>query len=123
MSSPGGVRYLHRVFCVLEGGGEACNQLAGPQGTVTAAGSPSLLLGDFKHSDSIVAQDQHGNVCSMHHTANSLPFGSGIFVQVCRFSRRVRDDRCLQGVALPNSGSIFKGFVANVPAGRRLPSG
>lgn len=47
-----------------------------------------------------------GNVCSMIHTANSDPWGSGLFVH---------------GVALPNSASIQPYSIAAIPRGARLP--
>ncbi len=46
--------------------------------------------------------DADGNVCSMVHTANSHPFGSGIFVQ---------------GSALPNSASISPSVVLHTLPG------
>ena len=64
---------------------------------------------DFIHgSDSIVAADKDGNVCSMIHTINSEMWGTGLFVQ---------------GIALPHSAAIFKSFVKQTTPGGRLPAG
>jgi len=61
-----------------------------------------------RHSDGLVAMDSQGNICSLVHTANSLPWGSGIFVE---------------GSALPNaaSGSPEIVTLASEPGGR-VPS-
>lgn len=64
---------------------------------------------DFIHgSDSIVAADKDGNVCSMIHTINCEMWGTGLFVQ---------------GIALPHSAAIFKSFVKQTTPGGRLPAG
>lgn len=59
------------------------------------------------HSSAVVAMDKEGNVCSMIHTINSLPWGTGLFVE---------------GIALPHSASIFKANVKNTKPGGRLVS-
>jgi gamma-glutamyltranspeptidase/glutathione hydrolase len=68
LSSPGGADRVRNYFCMLAG----CN---GTTGMYTRDIVP-------KHSDGVVAIDAKGNVCSMIHTANSAPWGSGLFVQV-----------------------------------------
>ena len=57
------------------------------------------------HSDGVVSVDKDGNVCSMVHTINSLPWGTGLFVQ---------------GNALSNFGSIYKAAVNLTEPGERL---
>lgn len=59
------------------------------------------------HSAAVVAMDRKGNVCSMIHTINSLPWGTGLFVQ---------------GIALAHSGAIFKAQIEQTNPGNRLPS-
>ena len=66
------------------------------------------LKSEIHGSDGIVAVDSEGNVCSMIHTINSLPWGTGLFVQ---------------GVALPHSAAIFKAYVKQTTPGGRLASG
>ena len=51
--------------------------------------------------------DKEGNVCSMIHTINSLPWGTGLFVQ---------------GIALPHSGAINKAHIKIAKPGSRLSS-
>ena len=60
------------------------------------------------HSDGVVSMDKDGNVCAMVHTINSLPWGTGLFVQ---------------GNALSNFGSIYKAFVKQTKPGERLADG
>ena len=59
-------------------------------------------------SSGIVAMDKEGNVCSMSHTANARPWGTGLFVQ---------------GVALPHSGAVLRHMVSRGQPGSRIPSG
>ena len=56
----------------------------------------------------VVAVDIDGNVCSMMHTANSDPWGTGLFVK---------------GVALPHSAITLKSYVKQTRQGERLPCG
>ena len=51
--------------------------------------------------------DKEGNVCSMVHTINSLPWGTGLFVN---------------GIALPHSASINKAYIKLYKPGTRLNS-
>ena len=51
--------------------------------------------------------DKEGNVCSMIQTINSLPWGTGLFVQ---------------GIALPHSGAINKAHIKIAKPGSRLSS-
>ncbi|XP_028397809.1 uncharacterized protein LOC114521544 [Dendronephthya gigantea] len=48
------------------------------------------------HSDGVVAMDKYGNMCSMIHTINSQPWGTGLFVH---------------GIALPHSAAINKYYI------------
>ena len=59
------------------------------------------------HSDGVVAMDKEGNVCSMVHTINSLPWGTGLFVH---------------GIALPHSAAINKAYIKQLKSGSRLNS-
>lgn len=59
-------------------------------------------------SSGIVAMDKEGNICSMAHTANARPWGTGLFVQ---------------GVALPHSGAVLRDMVSHGQPGSRVPSG
>lgn len=59
-------------------------------------------------SAGIVAIDNEGNVCAMSHTANSNPWGTGLFVN---------------GVALPHSGAVFQDFLGRLRPGSHIPSG
>lgn len=59
-------------------------------------------------SSGVVAMDKEGNVCSMSHTANARPWGTGLFVQ---------------GVALPHSGAVLRDMVSRGQPGSRIPSG
>ncbi len=51
--------------------------------------------------------DKEGNVCSMIHTINSLPWGTGLFVH---------------GIALPHSATINKYYIKQWKPGTRLNS-
>ena len=51
--------------------------------------------------------DKEGNVCSMIHTINSEPWGTGLFVR---------------GIALPHSAAINKYYIKQLKAGSRLNS-
>lgn len=51
--------------------------------------------------------DKEGNVCSMIHTINSLPWGTGLFVR---------------GIALPHSAAINKAYIKQFKSGSRLNS-
>ncbi|XP_078350937.1 glutathione hydrolase-like YwrD proenzyme isoform X2 [Oculina patagonica] len=64
--------------------------------------------GSIHGSDSVVAADKDGNVCSMIHTINSKMWGTGLFVQ---------------GIALPHSGAIFKSYIKQTSPGERLSTG
>lgn len=57
-------------------------------------------------SDGVVVVDSEGNACSMVHSANSLPWGSGIFVQ---------------GSALPNAASVQPTITIATQPGERIP--
>lgn len=59
------------------------------------------------HSDGVVTADKEGNVCSMIHTINSLPWGTGLFVH---------------GIALPHSAAINKYYIKQLQPGTRLNS-
>ena len=71
------------------------------------AGGGSALE-NSEHSDGIVSIDGEGNVCAMIHTINSLEWGTGLFVQ---------------GIALPHSGAIFRGYVKLTKPGAPLAKG
>ncbi|XP_028417027.1 uncharacterized protein LOC114541250 [Dendronephthya gigantea] len=59
------------------------------------------------HSDGVVAMDKYGNMCSMIHTINSQPWGTGLFVH---------------GIALPHSAAINKYYIKQFKPGTRLNS-
>lgn len=59
-------------------------------------------------SSGIVAIDNQGNICAMAHTANSNPWGTGLFVE---------------GVALPHSGAVFQDILGSLRPGSHIPSG
>ena len=70
-------------------------------------GGHSPVASSASHSDGVVAMDKEGNVCSMIHTINSLPWGTGLFVN---------------GIALPHSASINKAYIKQYKPGTRLNS-
>ncbi|EDO46705.1 predicted protein [Nematostella vectensis] len=71
--------------------------------------TPDATDNKYRHSASgIVAVDSQGNICSMSHSANSRPWGTGLFVE---------------GVALPHSGATFPDVVQRKRFGTRVPSG
>ena len=70
-------------------------------------GQSSPASNSASHSDGVVAMDKEGNVCSMIHTINSLPWGTGLFVH---------------GIALPHSAAINKNYIKQLKTGTRLNS-
>lgn len=87
MVRPGGMEDINKKIYKLVGGKVSGNRAA--------------------HSSAVVAMDKEGNVCSMIHTINSLPWGTGLFVQ---------------GIALAHAGAINKAHIKNAKPGSRLSS-
>lgn len=118
LSAPGGVARANAVFCQFSGAsnctepldevdayGSAAGQSADAPDVEAIAAALRASEDAIKHSNSLVAADGDGNVCSIVHTANAEPWGSGLFVQ---------------GNALPNAASIFRAFVATASRGGRV---
>ena len=88
MTAPGGTAAIAAGFAAIFNGKGAPWHTRGPH-----------------HSDGVVAVDAAGNVCSLVHTINAAPWGTGLFVQ---------------GVALSNAALTQLAPLAATPPGERL---
>jgi len=111
LTASGGVARFHHALCTLQGGGSGCSNtstvpdpIMAPQGATVLA--ETLQSYRATHSDAVVAIDAEGNVCSMMHSMNSEPWGSGIVVQ---------------GVALSNAAATNYAYMAHTRAGDPVP--
>jgi len=74
----------------------------------TSLGSADTIKPGPSHSDGVIVVDERGNVVSLMHSFNGLYWGStGLFVD---------------GVSIPDSGSMQQQLIAKVGPGARLPS-
>jgi gamma-glutamyltranspeptidase/glutathione hydrolase len=123
-SCPGGVAALERTFSPFKfdeasrGDPSRAEQvwdfITAPGGTAAVAAGFSAIF-DGKgapwhtrgphHSDGVVAVDAAGNTCSLVHTINAAPWGTGLFVR---------------GIALSNAALTQLAPLAATPPGARL---
>lgn len=78
MQSQGGVKAIQAGFQDIFEGKHEAHRTEGP---APPSAIPRWHVRGPYHSDGIVAMDSKGNVCSMVHTINSSPWGTGLFAQ------------------------------------------